>query len=127
VLGNGNIIVSGVNTMPQEILNLNIDATHIVIAVLVIIILTGLIKPIGSVLSFKKKTDNYIDERIDSKITTINHEVEELKREQCCIKTEQSVTKEDITEIKLQMMKMSTSLEFIAQSIRDFTQIRPHD
>lgn len=116
----GNVVFTNTKQIPTEVFNLSVDMTHIVIAVVVIVILAFLAKRIMEVVEFKNRTDNYVDSRIDIKLRPLNTDIEGMKQEQEKIRQAQALNCEDIQEIKLQMVEMNTSLKFIAEIINDF-------
>lgn len=116
----GNVVFTNTKQIPTEVFNLSIDMTHIIIAVVVIVILAFLAKRIMEVVEFKNRTDNYVDSRIDIKLRPLNTDIEGMRQEQEKIIKAQALNCEDIQEIKLQMVEMNTSLKFIAEIINDF-------
>lgn len=116
----GNVVFNGTKQIPTEVFNFSIDMTHVIIAVVVIIILAFIAKRVMDVLEWKNKTDSYVDTRIDIKLRPINTDIETMKQEQEKIRHEQALNQEDIQDIKLQMVEMNTSLKFIAEIISDF-------
>ena len=116
----GNVVFTNTKQIPTEVFNLSVDMTHIVIAVVVIVILAFIAKRIMEVVEFKNRTDNYVDSRIDIKLRPLNTDIEGIKQEQEKIRQAQALNCEDIQEIKLQMVEMNTSLKFIAEIINDF-------
>jgi hypothetical protein len=66
-----------------------------------------------NIFSIKNKYDDYIDLKIEEKIEPMKTQIMELKKEQ-------AITREDILDIKIQVTRMSSSLEFIANIFRNY-------
>lgn len=108
---------------PADMLNFSVDMvsmTHVVITIGVVLILVFITKRIINVLEWKNKTDTYIDERVDIKLRPITTDLITMKTEQDNIRCEQALNKEDIQDMKLQMVEINTSLKFIAEMMNDF-------
>lgn len=116
-------IQSDLGGIPVEVSNISIDSgTMISISIVVLIVLFIGHQIVKSILDKKKSSDNYIDNRIDTKMIPIVNDINYLKEEQTSLHQKQAITANDVQDIKQEIGKMSTEMSHVKKTLDELRQ-----